>query len=153
LAAHLLRNWSDDRLKLFLTWRALQFRRGHVELFRGDYLPLSADGVRKAQLCAFARVCGPQWAVCIVPRVACAAWSESYGHSQLNGNESEPLWPVADWWQGTIVSLPPEAPARWRHVITGQRIDVALQDGALQVLNVSDVLRRFPVALLAPDEA
>jgi (1->4)-alpha-D-glucan 1-alpha-D-glucosylmutase len=152
LAAHLLRSWPDDRLKLFLTWRALQFRRSHVELFQGDYLPLAADGPRKAQLCAFARTCGPQRAVCIVPRVACDAWSEFYGHGQIHANEAEPRWPMSDWWQGTTVSLDPEAPARWRHVVTGQRIDATLQDGALPVLKVRDVLRSFPVALLTVDE-
>jgi (1->4)-alpha-D-glucan 1-alpha-D-glucosylmutase len=152
LAAHLLLKWPDERLKLFVMWRALQFRREHIQLFRGDYLPLAVDGPRKAQICAFARTCGTQWAVCIVPRLASAAWSEFFGRSPLIGNEAEPLWPVADWWQGTIVSLGQEAPTRWRHVLTGQRIDVAQHDGALRVLNASDVLRCFPVALLTLDE-
>jgi (1->4)-alpha-D-glucan 1-alpha-D-glucosylmutase len=153
LAADLLDKWPDERLKLFLMWRALQFRREHIQLFRGDYLPLAADGARKAQLCAFARTQGTQWAICIVPRIACAAWSDFFGGSQSNGHKEKLLWPVADWWQGTIVSLGPEAPTRWRHVITGQRIEAALQDKALRVFNVSEVLRCFPVALLTPDES
>ncbi len=153
LAAHLLRDWPDDRLKMFVTWRALQFRREHIELFRGDYLPLAVDGPRKAQLCAFARTSGTQQAVCIVPRVASAAWSESCEHDQRTANAAEPRRPAADWWQGTTVSLGPEAPVGWRHVLTGQRIEAALQDNSMHVLDVSDVLRSFPVALLTPGEA
>ena len=43
--ASLLHNWTDGRIKLFLTARALEFRRRHPKLFlEGDYLPLYAGG-------------------------------------------------------------------------------------------------------------
>ena len=43
--ASLLHNWPDGRIKLFLTTKAMEFRRSHAELFlEGDYVPLYASG-------------------------------------------------------------------------------------------------------------
>ena len=46
----LLARWPDERIKMFVIWRALGIspptRR---QLFDGDYLPLVAEGPRKAQ--------------------------------------------------------------------------------------------------------
>jgi (1->4)-alpha-D-glucan 1-alpha-D-glucosylmutase len=151
LAGELLRHWPDERLKMFVTWRALQFRRAHPELFQGDYVPLAADGPLKAQLCAFARVAASEWAVCIAPRLTCQVWREFHKGNQPDRTQVEPRWPPADWWKGTVVPLPPEAPGRWRHVITGQLVHAVQQEGAMRVLDASDVLRCFPVALLTPD--
>ena len=58
LAAGLARNPRDPRLKLFVTWRALQFRRQHGDLFGlGDYVPLDVEGAKTPHVCAFARGC------------------------------------------------------------------------------------------------
>ena len=47
LARQLAQDPRDPRLKLFVTWRVLQFRRQHAGLFRlGEYIPL--DGQRPA---------------------------------------------------------------------------------------------------------
>ena len=55
LARELAQNPRDPRLKLFLTWRTLQFRRRHAELFQqGEYLPLEARGTRARHVCALA---------------------------------------------------------------------------------------------------
>ncbi len=76
LSEQLLTRWPDERLKLFLIWRVLQFRRAHSQLFDGQYKPLTAEGERKGNLCALARVADDQWAVCVVPRLAAEAWSQ-----------------------------------------------------------------------------
>ena len=58
LARQLAQNPRDPRLKLFVTWRVLQFRRQHADLFRlGDYIPLEVEGAKAKHLCVFAR----QW--------------------------------------------------------------------------------------------
>src|SRR5436305_8368722 len=39
----LLRRWHDSRIKLFVTWKVLEARSRHAELFRdGTYEPLDA---------------------------------------------------------------------------------------------------------------
>ena len=56
----LLDNWSDGRIKLFLTHRLLTFRREKGELFqRGGYQPLSLTGEFADCCVAFARNWGP----------------------------------------------------------------------------------------------
>ena len=57
----LLDNWSDGRIKLFLTHRLLTFRREKAELFqRGSYEPLSLTGEFADCCVAFARETGGQ---------------------------------------------------------------------------------------------
>jgi (1->4)-alpha-D-glucan 1-alpha-D-glucosylmutase len=56
--AELLRHWSDGRIKLFVTWKALQLRK---QFARSDYRPLQGERV-----CAFMR--GDDFAVA-VPRL------------------------------------------------------------------------------------
>src|SRR2546423_15689598 len=47
---------EDGRIKLYLIWRALRFRRGHATLFaEGDYVPLVATGTQAKHVVAFAR--------------------------------------------------------------------------------------------------
>lgn len=75
-ASRLARNPRDPRLKLFVTWRSLQFRRQHAELFRrGQYAPLKVEGTAAEHVCAFMRSWTPdgeqpeQTAVVIAPRL------------------------------------------------------------------------------------
>ncbi len=71
--ASLLHNWTDGRIKLFLTTRALEFRRGHTELFQqGDYLPLYASGRMFQHVCAFMRIYKRESLLVAVPRFTTA---------------------------------------------------------------------------------
>ena len=55
LARQLAQCPRDPRLKLFVTWRILQFRRQHAGLFRlGEYIPLAVGGPQAKHVCAFA---------------------------------------------------------------------------------------------------
>ena len=66
----LLQTPADGRLKLYVTWRALQMRREHLELFRdGDYLPLVAAGARKENVVAYARRSGGAVGIVVVGRL------------------------------------------------------------------------------------
>jgi (1->4)-alpha-D-glucan 1-alpha-D-glucosylmutase len=114
LAGDLLR----DETKLFVTWRALDFRKSNRDLFaRGEYIPLQADGAGASHVCAFARRLGERWAVVVVPR-----WMSK----------------VTEWGD-TRIDLPPGAPAEWRDALTG------LTPSSWRV---ADLLAEFPVALL-----
>ncbi len=87
----ILENWPDGRIKMFLTQRALQFRREHVDLFRrGSYLPLRASGTFAECCVSFARELNGQWIVVIAPRL-----SSRIGFP-----------PVGEKWRDTAFELP-----------------------------------------------
>jgi (1->4)-alpha-D-glucan 1-alpha-D-glucosylmutase len=136
LVRELLAGWQDGRLKLYLTYKALNFRRVHAELFlEGEYLPLPGQGAAQEHLVAFTRRRGATWALVAVPRLV----------TPLCAPGKPPLGRV--WGESAIV-LPPEAPLSWHNVLTGE---VLKADGSPQamVLRLRDVLRSFPVALLS----
>lgn len=148
LVAELVRAWPDERIKLFTMWQALQFRRTRASLFEGKYQPLFSDGPRAAHVAAFARMAAPEWAVCIVPRMMQGTWSELEAGKQRSPAESSE-WPLADWWRETLCQLPSDAPRRWRDVFTGRSL-IAVEPGPdTLALDLGEVFRYFPVALLA----
>jgi (1->4)-alpha-D-glucan 1-alpha-D-glucosylmutase len=149
LAAELVGVWPDPRLKMWLIWRTLEFRREHWQLFERSYLPVFSEGPRKGNVCAFARIDAPSWALCVVPRFVQEAWRDTrQGDSRGKGR----TWTLADWWDETLVLLPAEAPRRWRHVLTGDVIESVESAEGGRTLDVGQVLRSFPVALLAGEE-
>ncbi len=69
LTDELLANLPDGRIKLFLIYQTLNFRRSHEDVFaRGEYLPLEAAGSRRDHVVAFARSFGDRVVLVIVPR-------------------------------------------------------------------------------------
>jgi (1->4)-alpha-D-glucan 1-alpha-D-glucosylmutase len=123
--------------KLFLIWRALNYRRTEPELFAtGHYIPLSTSGKKHRHLCAFARVQESRAAIVVVPRLV-------YGLTQ--GEESPPLGAI---WEETTLTLPHEHPATtFRNVLTGETLTTP-GPGDNRKLKIADVLKHFPVALL-----
>jgi (1->4)-alpha-D-glucan 1-alpha-D-glucosylmutase len=107
----LLHNWPDGRIKMFLTQRALHFRKQHDELFRsGNYLPIKASGTFAESCVSFARTRGEEWIVVIVPR--------------LSARIGFP--PVGDRWQDTLVELPEEiALENPREIFTNRDLQIA----------------------------
>lgn len=131
----LLANWSDGRIKLYLTWKALNFRGLHRELFHcGEYLPLETSGRHNENICAFARRHQNEWAVIAVPRLL----------SRIASPGGMPLGRAA--WPAISVDLPSNAPVDWTDAITGQPLRAGLRSGK-RVLRAVDLFRRFPVAL------
>ena len=149
LVRELLGRWPDQRIKLFVIWRALQFRREQAAIFDGDYQPLAVEGPRKTHVCAFARTARGRWAACVVPRLASQAWRDRGQDNHAAQGPGDAPWPLGDWWRETVVQLPAGAPLHWRHVFTGQVIDTEEAPGDGRVLDVGKLLREFPVALLA----
>jgi (1->4)-alpha-D-glucan 1-alpha-D-glucosylmutase len=137
---NLVDHLHDGRCKLFLTWRVLQFRREHEELFcRGEYLPLRVSGEHASNLCAFARQQDKKMAITIVPRL----------YLRLLGEQATP--PLgAEVWKNTVIELP-----RGYHVGAGTLLNVldgaeirASQHGERSAILASEALQSFPVALL-----
>jgi (1->4)-alpha-D-glucan 1-alpha-D-glucosylmutase len=105
----LLDNWSDGRIKLFLTHRLLTFRREKRELFqRGGYEPLSLTGEFADCCVAFARETGGQTIVVLAPR--------------LSSRVGFP--PIGEAWRDTAVQMP-NGFSEGRDLFTGETFAAA----------------------------
>ena len=126
----LLRDYTDGRVKLFLTHRVLLARRESPEVFSaGEYLPLTVSGQYADQVVAFARRQGETWALIVAPRLLAARLEPP----------SRPLG--REFWGDTRVSLPEAAPARWQDVLLCEA-----REAGKEVL-VATALQDFPAAL------
>jgi|Deesub1362A_J573_1020465.scaffolds.fasta_scaffold00168_22 (1->4)-alpha-D-glucan 1-alpha-D-glucosylmutase len=136
LSFELTRNKEDGRIKLYLTYKALNFRKANRELFHnGEYIPLQATGNNSAHILAFARAKGASTALTIVPRL-------------LTGCLKSYELPLGDIWKDTYLLLPEEmAGSAYRNIFTGQTITPIEHEGK-NVITLSDVFSSFPVALL-----
>ncbi len=126
----------DGRAKLWLIWRALQFRREHDDLFRsGDYHPVKASGVRTRNVVAYARALGERGIVAVAGRL--------YASMRLEPG-TLPLGETA--WGDTVVDLAflPKG-ASLVNVLTGE----AVETDASGRLPLSRIMTAFPGALLA----
>jgi (1->4)-alpha-D-glucan 1-alpha-D-glucosylmutase len=138
LTDELLANLPDGRIKLYVIYQTLNFRRTHEELFaRGDYVSLEAIGSRRDHVCAFARVSGGQVLVSIVPRLVVRL---------ADGAERVPVG--AEVWGNTRLLLPPPLVGRrFVNLFTGEGLAPASPEDASGPL-LGAILGRFPVALL-----
>jgi (1->4)-alpha-D-glucan 1-alpha-D-glucosylmutase len=115
----------DGRLKLWFTWRLLQWRAQEPALFReGNYTPLTAAGERADHVIAFAREAGGQRLITVGGRF----------FARLMG--LQPGWPLGEEaWGDTSVELPPWSEGlRLRNLLTGELHEVA--EGRLRVAEV-----------------
>jgi (1->4)-alpha-D-glucan 1-alpha-D-glucosylmutase len=134
----LLETWRDGRLKLLVTWRLLDFRRRHAELFReGDYVPLETRGERSRHVCAFARTRGSSRLVVAVPRL-CAALPHTRGPFPLG----------ADAWGDTSIHCPWTPASALRDVVSGGGRRTRPDAGGGE-LPVAELFADLPVAALA----
>jgi (1->4)-alpha-D-glucan 1-alpha-D-glucosylmutase len=141
LIKDILLNWRDGSVKLYLISRALNFRRSHSRLFQeGEYIPLYASGRVRENVCAFARRMGDEWVVAVAPRLVV----------RLGGAERPPLGKEA--WGDSALPLPPQAPARWRNILTGEEL-ATIGSQRKKLLEIGTVLQNFPVALLTSERA
>ena len=132
----LVDNIADGRCKLYLTWKVLQFRREHEEVFRrGEYIPLRTSGEHASNLCAFARRHEGTLVISIAPRL----------YLRLLGEREQP--PLGEEvWGNTLIELPRDydgAGLALRNLMDGS--EAPLVGGALRA---ADVLTNFPVAML-----
>jgi (1->4)-alpha-D-glucan 1-alpha-D-glucosylmutase len=132
----LARNWKDARIKLYLTWKVLNFRREHADLFsKGTFMELKAAGNRNENIAAFARQCQEKWTVAVVPRWLARA---NYHPESSMG---------AGFWSNTEIRLPASSPESWNNILTGEVLSV--RGARRKILRVSELLQRFPIALLS----
>jgi (1->4)-alpha-D-glucan 1-alpha-D-glucosylmutase len=121
----------------------LKFRGKLPELFTvGQYIPLEVQGSRSSNVVAFARQHGKSVAITVAPRMVAATIFEE-GNCDLNC-DLKTLIASKEFWGDTTIELPAELPqATLQNVFTLQSVPVS--DAKLLL---SDILQKFPVALL-----
>lgn len=131
----LLNQPQDGRVKLYLTWRALQCRREHEDVFRrGTYQPLATHGTRAENVIAFGRVCNEDAIIVVVPRLAMRLDTASEGWPQLQ-------------WDDTRIELPRALAGQYQNALTDETVAIETP-ASKSVLSVGSLLAAFPVALL-----
>jgi (1->4)-alpha-D-glucan 1-alpha-D-glucosylmutase len=134
LVEQLLKSWQDGRIKLYVTFKALNVRRLQKDLFQnGDYIPLRIVGKRQEHVCAFGRRLGDAWALTIVPRLL----------TELVPAGTPPVGRQV--WGNDCLLLPEGAPERWLNIFSGENLRVS---GTARELHLCDILYTFPVAFL-----
>ena len=127
------RTYRDGRIKLWVTSRALGFRREHASMFQtGSYMPLFASGDKHEHVCAFARRQGHEAALVAVPRLT----------YKLTSGETCP--PTGGGWGNTELPVP-QGTTTLRDLFTGREF----RPGATGTLLCRELFAHFPVALLA----
>ncbi len=140
LTDELIASCGDGRIKFFVIYCTLRYRRDHASLFaRGAYLPLSANGDEREHVCAYLRTLENQTVVVVTPRLIV----------RLTGGLEE-LPHGEDVWKDARLELPPgHSGLRYRNLFTGEVTSVMEKPGHA-FLPLAEILRRFPVALLEP---
>jgi (1->4)-alpha-D-glucan 1-alpha-D-glucosylmutase len=138
-AGELLSNWTDGRIKLYLIWKTLGFRRKFSELFTdGEFVPAEISGERAENVTAFFRIRGDRSALIVAPK-----WLAASGIDREAGEQTK-------FWGNTFIALPENAAETWRNVLTNESV-VAQKIGERAMVRVADALRQFPVALLSSE--
>jgi (1->4)-alpha-D-glucan 1-alpha-D-glucosylmutase len=134
LCSDLMANYQDGRIKMWVTMRALNFRREHQELFRtGSYSPLTAANEKQEHVAAFARSYEDRAIVVAAPRLT---------YTLMRGRVQPP---IGDVWGNAELQLPAEVlGTRLLNVFTGEEFPV---NG--RTLPCRQLFAFFPVALLA----
>lgn len=137
LVQELLAQWWDGRIKLYVMYKALHWRRNSVDLFRhGTYIPLPCTGARRQHIVAFARHREHSWALIVVPRLL----------ARLSSRRLLPMGRQA--WGRSALILPAEAPRIWRNVLTGEVLTDTVTPRT-RMLPLQTILQHCPVALLS----
>jgi (1->4)-alpha-D-glucan 1-alpha-D-glucosylmutase len=137
LVYELISRWADGRIKLYVTYKALNFRRDNPDLFlQGDYFPLAVEGGREKNILALARRQGPNWVLAVTARFL----TKIAQPGQLAiGREV---------WGESVLRLPPEAPVRWIDILT-EAEHCATESGPSLTLPLWRIFQHLPVAFLS----
>jgi (1->4)-alpha-D-glucan 1-alpha-D-glucosylmutase len=141
-ARRLIENMQDGRVKLYLIWKALTFRREREQLFRsGGYVALKVHGLRAEHVCAFARHRGNEILLVVVPRLFAGLIGE------------QRCFPVGKaTWDDTWLELPPDCMhGKWTNILTEETFTsqrLGEEPGTDHGLELAQVFGTFPYALL-----
>ena len=133
--------WEDGSIKLYVTSKALAFRReNHLLFMEGAYIPLTGDGELADHFCGFARRQNDKTVLVIVPRLLTAV---------LNFSPEAPLGEKV--WGNAGIVLPDEIPGNtFKNILTGEKVEVFLRSEKRE-LSLAGVFSSFPVVMLASE--
>jgi (1->4)-alpha-D-glucan 1-alpha-D-glucosylmutase len=133
--AALLDQWPDGRIKLFTTLAGQSVRRDCCDLFvYGRYVPLLTHLPPHTEVLAFARVDDGGGAVAIAPTLTRALGAPGFA--------------VGEVWKDARLEVPAALhESELLNVLTGERV-AKVREGDNQYLELRDVLRTLPIALL-----
>jgi len=135
---NLVTNYTDGRIKLFLTRTLLNYRRQHHTLFQeGDYQPLETLGEKRHHLCAFQRSWEGQSIVVVVPRLL---------HHVVPDPEVLALGESV--WGDTMVVMPQNGQTTtFRNIFTEETVSSTARD-QYQVLPGASLFHQLPIAMM-----
>lgn len=138
LAKELTVSKDTGKIKLYLIYKALNYRKINREIFeRGEYTPLEAKGERAINLCSFTRKSGNSAVLVVVPR---------FFTRLIQQPESLPFG--KDVWKDSLLIIPDEEPKnKYRNIFTGE-VNTTLRHNGSTILYLSEVFTHFPVALM-----
>jgi (1->4)-alpha-D-glucan 1-alpha-D-glucosylmutase len=140
LAKELWASWPDGNIKLYVIWKALNFRRTNPGLFReGEFLPCEIIGAYSEKFIAFCRRRGNDQVICVIPR-----WSLSFPRDSGGTPRRMEVNRSSD----TYLVLPREPMEALRNVFTTSSVKIATIDGK-RCVPVGELISDFPVAMLA----
>jgi (1->4)-alpha-D-glucan 1-alpha-D-glucosylmutase len=154
LLAELLLQWPDERIKMFVTWQALECRRRNAAACeRGAYTPLTVEGARAEHVCAFARSHEGRQLLIIVPRLVLNATR----CAQPSTNMFRPDGSYAIWWQETELRLPDEffrtdgtrsVPATFRNALSAREHEFQQAADGHRSIRLTELFEDCPWAIL-----
>ena len=104
----LMDNWTDGRIKLYITWTGLQLRKQNPGLFMGsEYFPINAIGPLADNVIAFARRYEDRWVMFATARF--------FRHLSAPN-----ALPVGRMWNDTMLQLPEGCPVSWQNILTNE---------------------------------
>jgi (1->4)-alpha-D-glucan 1-alpha-D-glucosylmutase len=134
----LVREWRDGAIKLYVTMKALHFRReNRLLLQEGSYIPLVGSGDLKEHLCAFARQRGEKAVLVVVPRFL----------TRVIKNPGEMPFGESVW-KDSCLLLPEEISGKtFPNIFTGETLQTIEREGQA-ALSLGQLFACFPVAML-----
>jgi len=138
LVRSLLAEKENGSIKLYVIYKALNFRREHKDLFtNGEYVPLECHDARCDTICAFLRRNGHRDVIVVVPRLL---------RKVLAGEDELPLGRNA-WGDSAIIVPSSDIGVRYRNIFTGEIAAIDKCEEA-NSLRLADIFANFPVAVL-----
>lgn len=133
----MLEHMEDGRLKLYITWKALQVRRQYPEVFQqGTYVPVCVRGPRADNLIAYVRGKENISILVVVPRL-CSGLLPDPSQRGIS----------PEMWNDTTLEMWEQAPAlSFEDLLTSNRWSISKSEGPL-TSDVSLLLHNFPVGL------
>jgi (1->4)-alpha-D-glucan 1-alpha-D-glucosylmutase len=137
---------DDGACKLLVTAAAVACRKQYDGLFtKGRYIPLEVRGSADQHVIAFAREYEGNWSITVVPRLVSTLLRADQSAKMENYNVWSILKPkTGDIWGDTVIALPPDLADRK----LVDSFSMQILNNSDSVLKVSDVFKRFPVAII-----